>query len=602
MFNREQIDQVRSRADIVEVIREYVPSLKASGRSVKGLCPFHSERTPSFYVHPEKGLFKCFGCGESGDVIAFISKMEQLTFSEALRLLAERTGVRLEEDKFQQKREPEGIREKVYRVLEAASKIYEDQLWDDRLGQPARSYLDERFISDDTRQAFHLGFAAHTGGGVFETLVKKGFAIELCQQAGLVARSNSGRFYDPMFGRLIFPIFDSFGHVIGFGGRVLPQTKKHFLGGDVEEDKGPKYLNSPETPVFSKGKSLYGLLQAKQSILASRRAVILEGYMDVIGVHQGGVTNAVATLGTAFTRDHAKVLKRYASDVTAFFDPDAAGEQAAMRSLEPMIQEDFYPRVVMTDETGDPDEIIHEKGKEFFEQLIEKAPDFLGFVERVTGAGKDAPLDKKSEAAMKVLALIAQTPNEILKSEWTARLAADLGLRVESLQEQLKKKAVARSVLSSTPAPKPIKKERTFPSAEEEILVLLMSEPRFLKETELRAEDFTTERERRLFAKMSEQFLNTGALSIPKLVDDVTEAEKDWVVRMSLDEHEFEDPADRYNQLVRSVRLKKEKQRLQELSRSIAAGTAAMDVQMEYKDLLRRIKGTASDAKGMVTK
>jgi len=600
MFSREQIDQVRSAVDIVETIREFVPSLKASGRSVKGLCPFHSERTASFHVHPEKGLFKCFGCGESGDVIAFVSKMEQLNFSEALTMLADRAGIRLEQQKNVEKREPEGIREKIYRVLEAASKLYEDQLWDDRAGAPARAYLEERGLTEETRQRFHLGFAAGAGGSVFETLVKRGFPIELCQTAGLVTRSSAGRFYDPMFGRLIFPIFDGFGHVIGFGGRVLPQSKKSFLdAGDAEKDGGPKYLNSPETPVFSKGKSLYGILQAKPNILSSRRVIICEGYMDVIGVHQGGVTNAVATLGTAFTRDHAKVLKRYADDITAFFDPDEAGERAAMRSLEPMIQEDFFPRVVMTSETGDPDEIIREKGKEFFDGLIEAAPDFLDYILKTLGASKEMALQKKSETAMLVLALIGQSQNEILKSECLVRLAAGLGLRVESLEEQLKKKKSPAAAMPSSGSKRPPAPRPGLPSAEEELLQLLILEPSVARGIDLSPADFSEERHKRMFMRIQEQ-LAAGKISVPALADDMSEEDREWLMRLSLEEREFREPMEHRAQLVRDIRLKKEKLRLQELGRQVANGQAG--AMSEYKDLLRRLKGTSNDAKGVMTK
>lgn len=595
MFSRDQIDQVRSTVDMVEVIREYVPSLKSSGRSVKGLCPFHSERTPSFHVHPEKGLFKCFGCGEAGDVIAFISKMEQLSFSEALEMLAGRAGITLKQERFQEKKEPEGIREKLYRALETASKIYEDQLWDERLGASARGYLDERGVREDTREKFHLGYAAQTGSGVFETLVQKGFSIELCQQAGLVSRSSAGRFYDPMFGRLIFPIYDTFGHVIGFGGRVLPQTKKHLLGGgSADEESGPKYLNSPETPVFSKGKSLYGLFQSKQNILASRRVIILEGYMDVVGVTQGGVQNAVATLGTAFTRDHAKVLKRYANEVTAFFDPDEAGAKAAMRSLEPMLQEEFFPRVVMTTETGDPDEIIRDKGKEFFDGLVDQAPDFLGYVLKTALASKEMTLQKKSEVAMQLLALIAQSPNEILKSEWMSRLASELGLRLESLEQQMKNRKLPTTqtpAKGAAPMGRPAQR-RILSSAEEEFLQLIIVEPRLLANADVAAADFLEERFRRAFAGLREQIEKTNKVSLPALYDELPPEDKEWVLQLSLEEKEVLEPEERLVQLVRDIKLKKDKRHLQELSRRLAAGENQPDLQDEYKDLLRRVKGS----------
>ncbi len=500
MASREQIDQIRSSVDIVELIREYVPSLKASGRSVKGLCPFHSERTPSFHVQGEKGIFKCFGCGESGDAIAFLSKMEQLSFMEALQVLADRAGVRLERTKPQEQREPEGVKEKLYRVLEDAKYLYEERLWDERIGDEGRSYLKERRITDETAEKFHLGFAA--GGAVFEALVKKGFTIDLCQQAGLVVRSSAGKFYDPMFGRLIFPIHDSFGHVIGFGGRILPKAqKKSFLGGDdADGDEGPKYLNSPETPVFSKGKSLYGLMQAKSEILAQRRVIIMEGYMDVIGVHQAGMTNAVATLGTAFTRDHAKVIKRYATEVTAFFDPDEAGQRAAVRSIEPMLQEDLFPKVVITGGDLDPDEIAQEKGLDHLNELVGKAPDFLDYSLIALGATKDMALQQKSEIARQIMGMIQQSPNPILKSEWTSRLANALGLRSESLKSV---GVMKENAAPMTPVRAPRQSGTTLPTAEEELLHLLMMDPRGFEWIQLDENDFAIERCRRVFAMLA---------------------------------------------------------------------------------------------------
>jgi DNA primase len=598
MASREQIEQIRSSIDIVELIREYVPSLKSSGRSVKGLCPFHSERTPSFHVHGEKGMFKCFGCGESGDAIAFLSKMEQLSFIEALQVLADRAGVRLERAKPQEQREPEGIKDKLYRVLEDAKYLYEERLWDERIGEEGRSYLNERRITDETAEKFHLGFAA--GGAVFEALVKKGFAIELLQQAGLVVRSAAGKFYDPMFGRLIFPIHDSFGHVIGFGGRVLPKTqKKSLLGGDdAGADEGPKYLNSPETPVFSKGKSLYGLMQAKSEILMQRRVVIMEGYMDVIGVHQAGMTNAVATLGTAFTRDHAKVIKRYATEVTAFFDPDEAGQRAAVRSIEPMLQEDLFPKVVVADSDLDPDEIAQEKGLEHLNQLVQNAPDFLDYSVLALGATKESSLQRKSEIARQVMGMINQSPNPILKSEWTSRLANALGLRAESLMS-------AGSGVKNAPISTPVRPARpyrmTLPTAEEELLHLLIADARGFDWIGLEEQDFSIDRCRRVFEILRRQHGSTGKISVPALCDEVEEADRDWILRLSMEERDITEVEERFRQLASDVIEIRDRKRLQELSQKLKSGGASADDHEQYKDLLKRLKGSVNE-KGLVPK
>lgn len=589
MYSRDQIDQVRNAVDIVSVVREYVPSLKVAGRSVKGLCPFHSERTPSFHVHPEKGIFKCFGCGEGGDAIGFLSKIEQMGFSEALEKLADQAGVRLQKQQTQEKREPEGIREKLHRVLAAAGRIYEDLLWDDKAGKAAREYLEKRVISDDTAQFFHLGVAPSGGSGIFETLVKKGFPIELCQQAGLVSRSSSGRFYDPMFGRLIFPIYDSFGHVIGFGGRTLPNAKPTLLGDSVEADgDGPKYLNSPETPVFSKGKALYGIREAKAEILATHTAILFEGYMDVIGVYQGGVKNGVATLGTAFTRDHARMLKRYSVETAyAFFDPDEAGKRAALRSLEPILQEDIYPRIVSVEGNQDPDEIIAEHGKAHFDSVIKSAPDFVDSILKQAFAEGDMSLQKKADVGQNLMALIAQSPNDILKSEWTRRAAEKLGLARESLVKELKKQP---SLQES--APRPVSVRRAMPTAEEEFLELLLSAPQLFSGLDISAEEFLEARHAKLFALMSEQMKSTGRVSVPGLMEDMPAEHRDWLVQLTLEEKEFSDPAERCQQLSRDIRTKRVREQLARLQERVAQGRASTEEQAEYKDLLKRVKGS----------
>ncbi len=584
MVGREQIDQVRAGVDIVEVIREYVPSLKSAGRSVKGLCPFHSEKSASFHVQPEKGLYKCFGCGEAGDIISFIVKMEQVGFSDALQLLADKAGIRLQRD-TNVKQEPEGHREKLFRILESARSIYEDQLWDEKMGQDARRYLDERGIREETTRWFRLGFAAGGAGAAFEQLVKKGFSIELCQQAGLATRSAAGRYYDPMFARLVFPILDSFGHVIGFGGRVLPAGKKPLLGGD-DVDEGPKYLNSPDSPVFSKGKSLYGLYQAKTNILASRRVVILEGYMDVIGIHQGGIQNAVATLGTAFTRDHAKMLRRYADETVAFFDPDDAGKKAAMRSIEPMLQEGFFPRVLITKESSDPDELIQEKGCAYVEKLIADAPDFVDFSVASLKAQAGDGLQQRSAVASQIVSLIAQSPNEIMKSEWLGRVAKELNLRVESLEREFDRKGMSEP---KRPAPVPFQK-RLIPSAEDEYFQVVINHPE-IAAWSLTVNDFFAPRERMLMERLLDGKA-AGRVAIAEIYQQFEGDDREWVLSLSTEERSFNEPGLRESQLAQSIRTKRLRERMDVLMDKIRKGGASPEDMAEHLELLRRVKGS----------
>lgn len=588
MYSRQQIDQVRSSVDIVETVREYVPSLKIAGRSVKGLCPFHAERTPSFHVQPDKGLYKCFGCGEGGDVFAFLAKIENLTFSEAVERVASQAGITLKKEKSRDAREPEGQREKILRVLEAAASYYEEKLWKDRSGEAVQAYLDERHVTEDTARAFRLGLAPQTGEPAFEALVKKGFAIETCQQAGLVSRSNAGRFYDPLYGRLIFPILDTFGHVVGFGGRILPKASRNSvldIGKESDGNEGPKYINSPETPVFSKGKLMYGLFQAKNKIREQKRAMVLEGYMDVIGAHQAGFDFGVATLGTALTRDHAKLIKRYADQVLMFFDADEAGRKAAVKGLEPVLQEELFPKVVLTEETGDPDEIVHEKGQAFFSHLLESAPDFVDYL--VSGTG-ERTLQEKAALAKHVLQLIAASPNEILKADWTRRLGRGLGVDVAVLEKELRSSG---SKVKEMVPNLGFKSNVFLPSAEEEYLQLVLNVPGAAVWERLKADDFVEERQRRLVLLIEKQLAETGKITAAELYSEVAENDREWFMRLAMEDKTFEEPEDRREQLTRDIRWKRMRQRFSDLGERIKVGRGSSQEVEEFQELFKQIKG-----------
>lgn len=592
MYSRDQIDKVRASLDIVEVIRSYVPSLTVSGRSVRGLCPFHNERTPSFHVQPEKGFFKCFGCGEAGDVISFVSKLEGATFTETLEHLAAQVGVVLKAERGAVEKRQQDIKEKLFRLLDEAARIYQQILFEEVRGLAARNYLDFRGVGQIIRERFQLGMAPNSGTPVFETLVKNGFSFDLCQQAGLVARSKSGRFYDPLFGRLIFPIWDSFGHVVGFGGRVLPDQKMSVFGHDESEfhDQGPKYINSPESPVFQKGRLLYGLTQAKPEILKTRKVLIVEGYMDVIGVHQAGVLGAVATLGTAFTLDHAKLLRRYADQCVVFFDSDTAGQKAALKSLEPMIQESLFPRVVRSIGPLDPDEIILQKGRQEFDELVGKAPDFVDYLLGSLVGDRKLDLQQKNEVAQIILPLVQASSNELLKSEWIERLAFGLGLQRQSLENSnlSKRKTDHRDRFLSKD-----RRNISIPTVEEEVLQLIFSHPSVLAESSVCEEDFSELRQKRLFNLMKGQWTENRKISLPDLDQQFDPDERSWLHALLMEEKRFEDPKVRQEQLDLAFVRKRDKARLAFLGEQLRKGqNTELSIQTEYQTLLRRVKGS----------
>ncbi|EQB88307.1 hypothetical protein M918_04630 [Clostridium sp. BL8] len=353
MFSEEVIQKVKEQNDIVDVISDSI-RLKHTGRNYIGVCPFHHEKTPSFTVSKEKQIYKCFGCGEAGNVITFVMKTKNLNFPEAVKVLAERIGIDIEENK--EKKVERAKYDKMYNINVEAARYFYNNL---RRDEKAYSYFKNRGINDSTLKKFGIGFALDGWHNLRNHLKAKGVKEEELLNLGLIIKSPKGSLYDRFRNRVIFPVFDYSGKVIGFGGRVLDDSK-------------PKYLNSPETPLFKKGIHLYGLNFAIKSNM-DRTVIIVEGYMDCISLHQYGITNVVATLGTALTEYQAKLLKRYVDKVIISFDADLAGQNATLRGLEILKKENFDIKVLQVPQGKDPDEYIKANGKEAFLKLVNNA-------------------------------------------------------------------------------------------------------------------------------------------------------------------------------------------------------------------------------------
>ncbi|HVA66526.1 MAG TPA: DNA primase [Elusimicrobiota bacterium] len=421
----EVLENIRSRIDIAEVVAQYVPDLRLSGRSFKGRCPFHQEKTPSFHVNAERQAFHCFGCGVGGDAFAFLMKIENLNFSEAVERLAERAGVPVSWTK-----ESSGAgsqeRRALLEALAFAADFYRDCLLKSPRAETARNYLASRKVSEQASEAFRLGYAP--GGSEFWAAAeKKGLAREVLATAGLVAVKD-GRPRDYFFDRVMFPIRDARGATVGFGARTL---------GDGE----PKYLNSPESPVFSKSRVLYGLWEGLNVVRKVRKAILMEGYMDVIAAHQHGFPIACAPLGTALTPEQAALLRRYVPTVALVFDSDKAGQAAAVRgSTVMLLSKGLSVRMAMVPTGKDPDEFLNEfGGKAFKDECLAKSesPDQFLLHRLLATAGKPISREKKSSIAKEVLALIAKVPDEILKSEWIERLAQALDISKDVLFREM---------------------------------------------------------------------------------------------------------------------------------------------------------------------
>jgi len=423
------LEQIRAASDIVEVIGSYLP-LKRAGANFVTLCPFHREKSPSFNVNPQRQIFHCFGCHQGGDVFSFIEQYENLTFVEAVRRLAERSKIALDYDREPGHREGLHLKETLWQIHEQITQRWQNALATDAAGQIARDYLRQRGVSEAAVKLFRLGFAPEAWEDTVNWAKSKGFEMPLVERAGLILRrEESDRYYDRFRGRLIFPICDEQGRVIAFSGRIL--------GGD---QKTAKYVNSPETPIFTKGKIFFGLDKSKRAILDADFAVVCEGQLDLIACYMAGTRNIVAPQGTAFTRDHARVLKRYVDEVVLCFDSDEAGQNAAARVFDSLLESGLAVRVAAVPAPHDPDSYIREFGGPAFAQLIERAEGFFDFHLNRLCATNALATDKGRLAVVKSMAeAVLKTGSPLLADTYAQKTAQRLGVATESVRAEFKR-------------------------------------------------------------------------------------------------------------------------------------------------------------------
>ena len=430
-------DRVKQQADIVRVIGEYV-RLKKSGQNFTGLCPFHGEKTPSFAVHPVKQIYHCFGCGKGGDVFSFVMEMEKCQFPEAVRTVAEKCGIAIPQ---QRERSPEERKENQQRAAliemhRAAQAFFVKQLESTAEGKAARAYLEDRGLNAEAITRFGIGYAPSGGDALLRALKPK-YAEKLLTESGLISRdpNASGRMYDRFRQRITFPIANESGKIVAFGARAL---------GDAQ----PKYLNSPETPIYSKSNVLYHLDRAKEPIRRQDFAILVEGYMDAIAVARAGIGNVVASCGTSLAEPQIKLLGRFTKRVMVNYDPDAAGQAATERSLVLLLEQDFEVRVLALPPIGnkkaDPDLFIRERGAEAYTKALKDAPPYVDYlIERArkmdltSGEGKVRALNF-------LLPYVQKIPNRILRSEWATRISQQLRIDEPVLRAALSKAANER--------------------------------------------------------------------------------------------------------------------------------------------------------------
>ena len=579
------IEQIKDKIDIVELVRQYVPNLKRAGKLYKACCPFHHEKTPSFTCSSEKGLYYCFGCQEGGNIFNFVMKMENLSFREALEKLADMAGVELEPAKLLTAEEQR--RATARKLLDFARSYYHKNLLS-RAGEGARTYVKSRNLTKETCEQFELGLSPNAGVLV-EAAQKAGYTQDNLKDAGLCVQTERG-LREYFRNRLMFPIWNQRGETVGFGGRILGEGE-------------PKYLNSPETILFNKSHVLYGLNFAGPVIRKADRAVLLEGYMDVIGCHQAGVAYTVAPLGTSFGEDHAKLLKRYTQNVIVLFDPDEAGLKAALRAALILTEAGLFVKVASLPDGLDPDEYIAQYGKESFEDILNHAQDLMAFAAQRQLALHPAPLSAQAKTQMvtELTQIIATQPDAIVRREWVKYVAEMLNVDEPLVQQRLTQTLrTATPSARFSPARKPgiIRADQAtnVPSAEEDLLAWILKNPQYtVLCSQLSAQDFSSPALWEIFQAIVKTHMQYPQAD--NLIEQTAQAlptQKNEIVKLALlpTPDDF-DPARDIAACAAKLEqagLQRQLQKLTQQMKSYGTGNVPPDVFQTYMQLQQKLK------------
>ncbi|MEK7280606.1 MAG: DNA primase [Nitrospirota bacterium] len=513
----EIVGKVKNRADIVEVIAGYL-SLTKSGENYKGLCPFHSEKTPSFVVSPKKQIFHCFGCGTGGNIFHFMMKIDNLGFPEAVTCVGERYGITVSDKTRDHKKSPaQKERDLLYEANNVAMGYYQESLYDREIGCKSMEYLTKkRGLNTEIIQRFGLGYARNSWDGLFSHMVKRGWTPKDLELSGLILKRNDKNgYYDRFRNRVIFPIRDISGRVIGFGGRSL-------------DDSLPKYINSPETPIYIKGKNLYCLDKAKEGVSRENGLIIVEGYFDAIRLHQEGLRNVVATLGTALTSSHLEMIKRFTQRVYLIFDPDPAGIKATIRTIGFFIDYDISAAVVSLPEGTDPDSFINRFGREKFDEALRGSKQIIDFAFYSMMKDIDSnEIDKKKTLLRAIIPLVLRIENSVEKTHYLRLIADRLGIEERFLMEDLHR--TSKGVMAKNPEQN-IEINPSRAPKDEEILVALMINNKFPAERirgEVGTEDITHPGLRAIFR------------SILESTDLHNEVRLEYIIQQNMDDQEI---------------------------------------------------------------
>ena len=587
-YSDEIIDEVRQSNDIVDIISQYV-HLKRSGRNFFGLCPFHNEKSPSFSVSPDKQIFHCFGCGVGGNVFTFLTKIEGINFIEAVQTLAERSNIQLPTLDNKGDSLKEELKAKVYKVNEFAANYYHENLYRPE-SKIAQEYIKKRKLTNETLKSFQIGFSGKFNE-LYNALKEQGFEEKEILESGLVNKNDNGKYIDRYRNRLMFPICDVRGRVIAFGGRVLDDSK-------------PKYINSPENIVYSKGRHLFGLNVAKKGDV--KKILIVEGYMDVISLHQRGVTNVVASLGTALTQQQGWLLRKSSEQIILSFDSDEAGLSAKMRALDILQNMGCDIRILQMEGAKDPDEYIIKYGSARFQSLIEKALSVVEF--KVKVLKKDLDLNNTNDKIKflnEIAKLLSKIDNTIEKEVYIEKIAKSYDISKEAIYAEVNKLAYATSkgqkilekakpvvthkkIQENKVSEAIIKKENTILS------LLLMGDLNVFQviKQNIKVEDFRDNLNQQIAKKLYEEF-EKGNSNINSILDNLGEEEQNHITMIMADDYEIKDIEKAIDDIIQSYEKEKLNERkfqiLEELENEDIDEAQKKEHEKELSDIIIKL-------------
>ncbi len=575
MFSEDVINRVRDSVDIVDLVSGYV-SLKKTGKNHTGLCPFHAEKTPSFSVNPDKQIFHCFGCGAGGDAFKFLELQEGLNFPEAVRNLAGRAGIQLPaqgKSEGQNKR-AEDERKTLLSIVADAAEYYGKEL-QSAAGSAARAYLVKRGVSEQIVKELCLGYSRPEWDCLLGYLKQKGYGPGAIERAGLIVkRAESEGHYDRFRGRLMFPIRDIAGNTIAFGGRVM-------------DDSLPKYLNSSETPLYSKSNTLYCLDIAKEHGRKQGYFIIVEGYLDAIACHQYGVRNAVATLGTALTEGHLRLLRRFADKLVLIFDPDPAGVRASLRGFDLFISGGMKVNVVSLPDGHDPDTFLQKSGREAFTAQLRQSVKFMDFVlAQVIQGGRDSSIDEKVEKAREMLAFITKLPSGIERDHYLKKTAEALDLDETVLRQEMPRTTKGRTEVPDRNGYRLSTREHA-PKAEEILVHLMLKDEGIARslEGQIEPQDFTDPLFRRAVQHVFAVLAKTGRLDSATLLTAGDEELNNLISHYSVLDRDYEDPQKNCRDCVELIKQADPEKKMKQIVKALKEADSMGNTE-EYRRLL----------------